>query len=91
MKNAISLSHKNLCPEVLDQFNEYIDGDLATELCEELEQRIQECPDCQVFFDTFTKTIRLYRTLDDAPTTLSPDIEQRLMQRLNTTACRPQD
>jgi hypothetical protein len=42
-----------------------------------------DCPDCWVVFDTLTKTIALYHTLDDTPAALPAEVESRLMRRLN--------
>ncbi len=71
------------CRELLGQLNAYVDGELAAELCHDLEQHLADCPDCQVVFDTLTKTIALYHTLDDTAVELPPDVEARLLRRLN--------
>ena len=77
-------SHDNLtrCQELLGQLNDYVDGELAAELCHDLEQHLASCPDCQVVFDTLAKTIKLYHLLGEAPSELPADVEARLMQRL---------
>ena len=76
--------HDNLtrCQELLGQLNDYVDGDLSTELCRDLEQHLASCPDCQVVFDTLAKTIKLYHLLDETPVELPADVEARLMRRL---------
>jgi predicted anti-sigma-YlaC factor YlaD len=71
------------CRELLGQLNDYVDGELAAELCDDLEQHMADCPDCRVVFDTLTKTIALYHTLDDTTAELPPDVEARLLRRLN--------
>jgi anti-sigma factor RsiW len=71
------------CRELLGQLNDYVDGELAAELCRDLEQHMADCPDCQIVFDTLTKTIALYHTLDDTTAELPPDVEARLLRRLN--------
>jgi anti-sigma factor RsiW len=71
------------CRELLGQLNDYVDGELAAELCRDLEQHMADCSDCQVVFDTLTKTIALYHTLDDTTAELPPDVEARLLRRLN--------
>jgi anti-sigma factor RsiW len=71
------------CRELLGQLNAYVDGELAVELCRDLEQHMSECPDCQIVFDTLTKTIVLYHTLDETPVELPADVEARLLRRLN--------
>lgn len=69
--------------ERLGRLNEYIDGELPADLCRELEQHLAECPDCQIVYDTLTKTISLYHTLGETDSTLPPDVETRLFRRLH--------
>jgi len=71
------------CRELLKQLNAYVDGELAAALCHDLEQHMADCADCQVVFDTLTKTIVLYHTLDNTPDALPADVEARLLRRLN--------
>ena len=71
------------CQELLGQLNDYVDGTLAVELCHDLEQHLAGCADCQVVFDTLTKTIQLYHTLEATPVELPSDVEARLLRRLN--------
>jgi anti-sigma factor RsiW len=83
-----SHNHDDLarCQELLGQLNAYVDGELAAELCHDLEQHLVDCPDCRVVFDTLVKTIALYRQLDDVPVDLPSDVEERLMHQLNLVA-----
>jgi anti-sigma factor RsiW len=69
------------CRELLDQFSDYIDGDLEVTLCAEIETHLAGCPDCQVMVDTLRKTITLYH--DQASTELPSDVEERLYKILN--------
>jgi anti-sigma factor RsiW len=71
------------CQELLSQLNAYVDGELAAELCYDLEQHLADCRDCQVVFDTLAKTIKLYHTLDATPIDLPSDVEARLLERLH--------
>jgi predicted anti-sigma-YlaC factor YlaD len=70
------------CRQLLGQLNEYVDGDLAGDLCHMLEFHLDGCADCRVVLDSLTKTISLYRGLREVPLELPPDVEARLMQRL---------
>lgn len=70
------------CRELLGQLNEYVDGDLAAELCRDLEQHMAGCANCRVVLDTLGKTLFLYRSLDEAPVELPPGVEARLLSRL---------
>lgn len=49
------------CREFFEQLSDYIDGELATSLCAELEQHLANCPNCRVVVDTTRKTVSLYR------------------------------
>lgn len=71
------------CRALCEQLNAYLDGELAAELCRDLEQHMAECPDCQAAFDTLTKTVALYRTLDAVPPELPADVETRLFRCLH--------
>lgn len=71
------------CREILSQLNEYIDGEIESDLCLELERHLSECADCQVVLDTLTRTVRFYHALHETPIQLNPDIETRLLSRLN--------
>ncbi len=75
--------HPEQCRELLGQLNAYVDGELAAELCRDLEQHLAGCPDCRVVVDTLAKTITLYHTLDATATALPADVEERLLRRLN--------
>ena len=44
---------------MLGQLNDYLDGDLAAELCQALETHMAGCHDCQIVFDTLGQTIPL--------------------------------
>lgn len=54
------MSEKKCC-ELLGKLSEYIDGELADELCGELERHIQECSNCKIVYNTLQKTIELYQ------------------------------
>lgn len=76
-------SRQGRCYERLRQINNYIDGEIDDELCQELERHMEHCPDCQVIVDTLTRTVKLYRSLAQTQSDLPADVEQRLLSRLN--------
>jgi len=51
------------CKDTLGILSEYVDGELDTNLCEEIERHMAECGNCRVMVDTLRKTIILYRGL----------------------------
>jgi predicted anti-sigma-YlaC factor YlaD len=74
------------CTALLARLNEYIDDELASDLCRELEHHVHECHDCRVVFDTLGRTVRLYHALGEAaPVELPADMEARLFARLKLT------
>jgi len=68
------------CKEFVDGISDFIDGDIAPELRERLQNHISECPNCWVVYDTTKKTIQIYKGMELQP--LPEDVHQRLMQAL---------
>jgi predicted anti-sigma-YlaC factor YlaD len=50
------------CREMLGDLSDYLDGELDTELCAQIEQHLARCGDCRILVDTLRQTITLYRT-----------------------------
>ena len=73
--------HKN-CQELLGSLSLYIDGELPSELCRELEQHLAECDNCRVVLNTTKRTIDLVHTPLEKPD-LPEDVRERLFKRLN--------
>jgi len=48
------------CKKMLSELSDYIDNELADELCEELEKHLENCPNCRIMLDSLTKTVRVY-------------------------------
>jgi anti-sigma factor (TIGR02949 family) len=78
-----SLHDLSKCQERMRQINDYIDGDIDEELCQEIERHLDNCPDCQFIVDTLSRTIKLYHSLANTDIALPEAVEKRLMQRLN--------
>ena len=49
------------CEQLLAVLNEYVDGTVDPDLCEEFEKHMAGCHPCQVVVDNIRKTITLYR------------------------------
>ncbi len=74
--------HKDqVCRELKDKLSAYLDGELESALCAEIEQHLQGCDDCRVVVDTLNKTITLYRNYGQA--TVPPDTHDRLTRVLH--------
>lgn len=70
------------CKEMLITLNDYIDGELDTSLCDELEKHMAGCDNCRVVVNTIKKTIELYRE-DCATDKIPTEVRERLLTRLN--------
>lgn len=49
------------CADYIGELNDYLDGEVSTELCEELERHIGQCADCRIMVDTLKQTVTLCR------------------------------
>lgn len=70
------------CEDVLKNLNDYIDGELDEELCNQIEAHIDSCTNCKVILNTLRKTIELYRK-DGERTQLPLAVRQRLFTCLD--------
>ena len=77
------------CRQLLSQLNDYVDGDLADDLCAVLEAHLGGCADCRIVLDSLTQTITLYRGLSETPIELPPGVEERLIRALEHDATPP--
>ncbi len=69
------------CDALLSKLSSYIDGNLAPELCREIEQHLQGCDNCRVVLNTTKRTIDLVRDGESQP--LPADVRERLFKRLS--------
>lgn len=53
------------CDDLLKQMNEYVDGNVAPGVCDELRAHLQDCDTCRVVVDNIRNTITIYK--DDKP------------------------
>ena len=49
------------CADYIGELNDYLDGDVSPELCEEIEKHIGECHNCRIMIDTMRQTVSLCR------------------------------
>jgi anti-sigma factor RsiW len=69
------------CQQLLGSLSDYIDGQLRSDLCAELEQHIKECDNCRVAVNTLRKTVELYQQTT-AQTGLPESVRERLFYKL---------
>jgi len=70
------------CEELLGSLSSYIDGDLAPELCQELEKHLEGCDNCRVVLNTTKRTIELVHSPAEK-SGLPEEVRERLFKRLN--------
>ena len=75
------------CHEFFNQLSDYIDGELATSLCAELEHHLADCPNCRIVVDTTRKTVSLYRRYGQAE--LPAGVSERLWQAIEQAGFPP--
>jgi anti-sigma factor (TIGR02949 family) len=73
--------HVAECKEMLGELSDYIDGELAVELCAEIDRHVAECGNCRAVVDTLQRTVYLYRMYghEDVP----EDARERLYKVLH--------
>ncbi|PKO12154.1 MAG: anti-sigma factor [Chloroflexi bacterium HGW-Chloroflexi-10] len=70
------------CKDLLASLSDYVDGELNSDLCSDLEKHLSECENCRVVVNTMKKTIEIYH--HHAHTEAAPvDVKQRLFTKLN--------
>ena len=74
------MDHPN-CKHLLGALSDYIDGELGSALCSEIEQHLQGCEDCRIVVDSLRKTVYLYKVTAGSPG-VPTDVRERLYKRL---------
>ncbi len=70
------------CRYLLDSLSEYVDGELKTELCAEIDRHLEHCDNCRIVIDSLRKTVYLYHATAEPP--IMPDeVRERLFTRLD--------
>ena len=68
------------CKDFLQALNEYLDETEDAEIRREVEEHINECPNCWVVFNTTKKTLKVFKGVE--PQGIPEDVHTRLMERL---------
>ncbi|EFK12362.1 anti-sigma factor, RsrA family [delta proteobacterium NaphS2] len=71
---------KEDCQKNFEKINEYLDGELAHDECRQIEQHLNDCPECQKCCDALKKTIDICRK--SAQDRIPDDMRKRLRAKL---------
>lgn len=64
------------CKDLIFFLSDYIDGELDPKICAELDQHLNKCESCRIVFNTFEKTIYLFKEIE--PHKLPDGVHNRL-------------
>lgn len=70
------------CRHLLGSLSDYVDGELAEEVCAEIDRHLEECENCRIVIDSLRKTIYLYKVASEPPT-VPEEVRQRLYLSLD--------
>jgi mycothiol system anti-sigma-R factor len=68
------------CKRNFEKISEYLDGELDADACQQIEQHLKDCPECQECFEALKKTVDLCRK--SAREEIPDDIRKRLRSKL---------
>jgi RNA polymerase sigma-70 factor (ECF subfamily) len=71
---------KEDCKKYFESISEYLDGELGPDDCQQIEQHLKACPECQDCFDALKKTIDLCRK--SAREEIPEEMRKRLRSKL---------
>jgi hypothetical protein len=55
--------------KMFEKVCEYLGCDLDSEPCQELQEHLHKCPQCEVFIDEIKNTVKLYKKADECEET----------------------
>jgi len=68
------------CDQFLDHLGDYLEGDLAAGVRQQLETHLAECRTCQVILDSTTKTVKV--VTDSGCFALTSDVGEPLLEKI---------
>ena len=73
-------SERPECPDVLDLYSRYLEGEIGQELCQHLERHLQACPTCKELCDSLKRVLHLCRSVPqpEAPSELAERLRREL-------------
>ena len=75
-------THNEDCREMFARLSEYLDVELPSDACREMEAHIAGCGPCAAFTESLRKTIELFREFQpqELPAPMARDARQKLRQ-----------
>ena len=52
------------CMKHFEKISEFLDGELDDAACEKIRSHMESCPDCQVCWSTFKKSVMLFQNIE---------------------------
>jgi anti-sigma factor RsiW len=74
------------CLKILRNLSTYLDGELASDVCDEIRAHLGACPNCELFVNSLRQTVSLCRHIGTRP--LSPRIKARIHREILKTVGR---
>jgi predicted anti-sigma-YlaC factor YlaD len=68
------------CKDYVSELNDYLDGELAPELCQEIEKHVGKCENCRIMINSMKQTVEL--VCEGKPAQLPEELQARLNQAL---------
>lgn len=73
------------CPDVLPILSRYLEGDIGSEQCAEMDRHVAQCPRCRVRCDSLRSTLALCRTSAKGAT-VPPEVQEAVRNALREIA-----
>jgi len=79
------------CEEFLAELGDYLEGQTALEVRQELELHLAHCRVCQIIYDSTCKTVKIVTETGsfELPQCISDAIRERIMAKLRTDRDQP--
>lgn len=71
------------CPDFINDLNDYLDGTLDPQTCEEISRHVGECRNCRITVDSLRQTVTLCRDgiQEPLPSSLESKLNNLLKER----------
>ncbi|MBW1721213.1 MAG: zf-HC2 domain-containing protein [Deltaproteobacteria bacterium] len=73
------------CKALFNRISEYLDGELDSSICKEIEDHLRECPECERCLDSLKRTVALCKELskEGVPREVHERLKKSLMAYLS--------